>query len=245
MRHILLPSFVEVPVKLVLDNVAAERLSWSLAACGVFVPGVHLVSGDVGCGKSTLALFMAGLRAPDRGTVIREGIRSTMLSFQFPEFHVTGFSVAEECVSWGLAPEVVLRQAGIEVREKTPVMSLSRGELKRLHLACILSRKYDLLLLDEPFSSLDCPGKEEVCRQISARTSGITIIFTHEQSVFPKVDHIWEISGGNLCDCGLTPGALARWQHAPPLIQRLVKTGRVPDNITPEDIQEAACRIPA
>jgi energy-coupling factor transport system ATP-binding protein len=38
------------------------------------------------------------------------------------------------------------------------------------------------------------------------------------------------------------PGAFTRWQHAPSLIKRLLQTGRVPDNITLEDIQEAACR---
>jgi len=229
-------------VKLVLDTMVLQRHSWSLVASGVFASGIHLISGDVGSGKSTLALEMAGLQVPDWGIMTREGITSSMLSFQFPEFHVTGFSVAEECASWGLETEVVLQQAGIEVREEVPVLSLSRGELKRLHLACVLSRQYDLLLLDEPFSSLDCRGKEAVCRQLSARTEGITILFTHEQSIFPKVDHIWEISGGFLCDCGEMPGALASWQHAPPLIKRLVESGRVPDNITPEGILEAACR---
>ncbi len=229
-------------MRLVLDTVVLQRPSWSLAASGVFTPGIHLVSGDVGSGKSTLALEMAGLQVPDSGTVTREGIRTALLSFQFPEFHITGFSIAEECASWGLEPEGVLHHAGIKVQEDTPVLSLSRGELKRLHLACVLSREYDLLLLDEPFSSLDCPGKEEICRQLNARTRGITILFTHEQSIFPHVDHIWEITGGFLDDCGEMPGAFTRWQHAPSLIKRLLQTGRVPDNITLEDIQEAACR---
>ncbi len=234
---------MEVPgVRLVLENVVLQRQSWSLVASGVFTPGTHLVSGDVGSGKSTLALEMAGLQVPDSGTVTREGIQTALLSFQFPEFHVTGFSVAEECASWGLEPEDVLQRAGIAVQEDTPVLSLSRGELKRLHLACVLSREYDLLLLDEPFSSLDCPGKEEICRQLNARTRGITILFTHEQSIFPQIDHIWEIAGGFLGDCDEMPGALTRWQHAPPLIKRLLKTGKVPENITPEGIQEAACR---
>ncbi len=234
---------MEVPgVKLALDTVVLQRPSWSLVASGVFAPGIHLVSGDVGSGKSTLALEMAGLQVPDWGTVTREGITSSMLSLQFPEFQVTGFSVAEECASWGLETGDVLHKAGFEVREEVPVLSLSRGELKRLHLACVLSRQYDLLLLDEPFSSLDCPGKEAVCRQLSSRTGGITILFTHEQNIFPKVDHIWEISGGFLCDCGEMPGALANWQHSPILIKRLVESGRVPDTITPEGIKEAACR---
>ena len=125
-------------MRLVLDSVVLARPHWSLAADGTFDPGIHLVSGDVGSGKSTLALLMAGLLAPDRGTVTREGIGPAMLSFQFPEFHVTGLTVADECRSWNLEPETVLASAGIAVPAERPVLSLSRGELKRLHLACLL-----------------------------------------------------------------------------------------------------------
>ncbi len=229
-------------MRVLLDHVNASRQSWSLEADGIFTPGIHLVSGDVGSGKSTIALMMAGLRSPESGAVRREEIHSTMLSFQFPEFHVTGLSVSEECTSWGLEPMTALRQAGIDVVPETPALSLSRGELKRLHLACVFSRNYDLLLLDEPFSSLDCPGKEQVCRQISGRSGGITVIFTHEQSFFPAIDHIWEIVGGCLVECGTVPDALMHWQHAPPLVKRLITAGRIPRSITPEGLREAACR---
>jgi energy-coupling factor transport system ATP-binding protein len=229
-------------VKMVLDHVTASYPFWSLAAGGIFSPGIHLISGDVGTGKSTLALIMAGLRAQDNGAVIREGITRTMLSFQFPEFHITGLSVAEECASWNLDPDAVIFSAGIDVAKETPVLSLSRGELKRLHLACVLFLDYDLLLLDEPFSSLDCPGKEQVCRQISKRSGGITVIFTHEQSIFPRIDHIWEITGGELVDCGDMPGAVVRWQHAPPLVKKLICAGKIPRALTPDGIREAACR---
>jgi energy-coupling factor transport system ATP-binding protein len=229
-------------MKVVLDHLAARHPFWSLTANGVFPPGIHLVSGDVGSGKSTLALMMAGLRAPDNGAVIREGVNRIMLSFQFPEFHVTGLSVAEECASWNLEPDAVIRSADIDSDEERPVLSLSRGELKRLHLACVLSLDYDLLLLDEPFSSLDCPGKEQVCRQISKRSGGITVIFTHEQSIFPQIDHIWELIGGGLVDCGDMPGAVMSWQHAPPLVKKLICAGRIPRSLTNDDIREAACR---
>ena len=112
-------------VKLVLDHLAACRPFWSLTADGVFSPGVHLVSGDVGSGKSTLALMMAGLRALENGTVIREGITKTMLSFQFPEFHVTGLTLAEECASWNLEPDAVIRSAGIDVSKEMPALALA------------------------------------------------------------------------------------------------------------------------
>ena len=230
-------------MRLFLDRVTMERGAWSLVAGGTFSEGIHLVTGSVGSGKSTLALLMAGLCPPVRGTVDRDGIQSWMLSTQFPEFHITGLSIAEECASWGLDTDVILRSAGLEISGDVSPFSLSRGELKRLHLACVLSRQYDLLLLDEPFSSLDCAEKERLCREITSRDQGITVVFTHEQSAFPRVDKLWEIAGGELCDLGRLPDAILRWQYAPALIKQLVGAGRCPSNLTTDEIQEAACRM--
>jgi energy-coupling factor transport system ATP-binding protein len=165
-----------------------------------------------------------------------------MLSLQFPEFHVTCLTVAEECRSWNLDPVETIRSAGLSVHENTPVLTLSRGELKRLHLACVFSREYDLLLLDEPFSSLDCEEKEKICRKISTLSSGITVLFSHEQSIFPHIDYIWEIHEGALVFCGRVPNAFSRWHHAPLLLKSLIASGCSPRDLTPESLVEAACR---
>jgi energy-coupling factor transport system ATP-binding protein len=229
-------------MRLDLKAARARRGSWSLVANGTFCDGIHLVSGDTGSGKSTLALMMAGLLSPADGIVERHGIGSSMISMQFPEFHVTGTTVADECRSWGLDSISVLSDINLLDKQDTAPLALSRGELKRLHLACVLAKKYDLLLLDEPFSSLDCREKERVCEQISHRTGGITILFTHEQSTFPRVDHIWELQQGFLIDRGDMPDALFRWGNAPALIKNLISTGRNLKNISPSDLKEEVCR---
>jgi energy-coupling factor transport system ATP-binding protein len=217
--------------------------NWSVSAQGIFNPGIHLVSGDVGSGKTTLALVLAGLLAPDTGSVDAEAVSSRMLSFQFPEYHITGLTVRDECLSWGVDPVPVLASANLSGKEEVPPLSLSRGELKRLHLACVLARDYALLVLDEPFSSLDCEEKERICREISGRSRGITVIFTHEQAIFPHVDMLWEISGGALRCRGSLPGALPAWEHAPALVKELIRRGTIPENITPDALREAVCRI--
>jgi energy-coupling factor transport system ATP-binding protein len=229
-------------LRLTLEGVRASQESWSITAQGTFGEGLHLVSGDVGSGKSTLALLMAGLSAPSSGQVTRDGISSVMVSFQFPEYHITGTSVREECESWGLDPATLLSSVGLEAcRERDP-FSLSRGELKRLHLACVLPRGYDLLILDEPFSSLDVVEKHRICNILSHRSRGITILFSHEQTIFPRVDHIWEILEGRLRYCGSPPESFSNWQHVPPIIQRLVAAGKTPANISADDLKEAAWR---
>ena len=233
-------------MKLTLNGVVVNRGEgagdWSVLADGIFSEGIHLVSGNVGSGKTTLAQGLAGLLLPASGAVIRDGITSVMLAFQFPEYQVTGLTVWEECESWGVVPDDVLTNTRLAGKEALSPLKLSRGELKRLHLACLLSHSYDLLILDEPFSSLDCLEKERVCQQLSERTSGITIIFTHEQQIFPRVDHIWEIENGRLVYRGRVPDALSSWQHAPELVRNLLAAGKCPANISPRDLVEAACR---
>lgn len=230
-------------MKLHLRAARISRGDWSLAADGTFREGMHLVSGDVGSGKSTLALMMAGLLCPQDGSIKEAGILSKMISLQFPEYQITGSTVAEECKSWGLDWKEILHEVNLMDKCNVAPLSLSRGELKRLHLACILAKKYDLLLLDEPFSSLDAREKERVCEKLSRRTGGITIIFTHEQATFPRIDQIWEIEQGKLNDRGDVPDALARWEHAPALIKKLISNKGSLKNISPSDLVEAGCRM--
>ena len=230
-------------VRITLNHVNATRDHWSLTATGTFEEGVHLVSGDVGSGKSTLALMMAGLFPLSGGCIEKEGITSAMLSLQFPELHVTGLTVAEECTSWGVDPHEILGATGLTGKRDVSPLSLSRGELNRLHLACILAKNYDLLLLDEPFSSLDCEEKAKLCARIGQKSQGITIIFTHEQEILPRVTRIWEIVDGILVDCGTPPDAFRNWHHVPPLIEKLTALGCRPDNLSLDDLREAACRI--
>lgn len=230
-------------MEVTVNRAYAIRDHWSLSASGIFDEGVHLVSGDVGSGKSTLALMIAGLFPLSGGYIDRHEIKSIMVSPQFPELLITGITVAEECTSWGIVPEEILEDIRLIKRKMESPHSLSRGELKRLHLACVLARNYDLMMLDEPFSSLDCQEKASLCTRIGKKTQGVTIVFTHEQYFLPRVDRIWEIVDGVLVDCGRPPDALLNWHHIPPLIKRLIDLGSWPDNISLDDLQEAACRI--
>jgi energy-coupling factor transport system ATP-binding protein len=229
-------------LKIVLTDVKAVRKNWSLTAKGTFCEGTHLISGAVGSGKSTLALILAGLFSPVSGHIVHEEVSSLMVSFQYPEYHITGTTLEEECSSWGLDPCSILTAANLTGKETENPLKLSRGELKMLHLACVLAGSYDLLILDEPFSSLDCYGKEQICRRLSERSKGITVIFTHEQTIFPPINNLWEIRNGELCDRGALPEALRYWHYAPKVVKNLISAGKTPKNITPKDLLEAACR---
>jgi len=227
---------------LIFDGVRAARGDFVLSATGTFGPGVHLVSGRVGSGKSTFASLAAGISSPDSGRVERTGVRRAMLSLQFPEWHLTGLTLAGEVRSYGLEPAPVLAEAGLFGRAEDDPLALSRGELRRLHLACIRAGDWDLLILDEPFSGLDCREKLGFCRWIGGRRTGIVIVCTHEAQVLPRVDRLWELRGGDLVELGPVPEAIPRWGLAPPAVRALVAGGQVPSNLAPEDLEEAACR---
>lgn len=230
-------------LELAFEDVTITPGEIDIRVSGGFVPGIHLVSGVVGSGKSTLAMAAAGLLEPGKGRIVRSGIQTSMLSFQFPEQALTGNTIAEEVASYGLDIPGTLARAGLPGRELDDPLSLSRGELKRLNLSCVLSAPPDLLVLDEPFAALDCVGKREVCRWIEDRRSSIVILCTHEQHILPRVDAIWEFQGHTLVWRGPVPAALPGWDLAPPLVRALISAGAVPRNVSEEDLQEAACRI--
>lgn len=230
-------------MKLSLSSVAWHAGSWNFSADAVFSPGVHLVSGRVGSGKTTLALLSSRLLLPDEGTIGYEHIRSHTLSFQYPEYHITGSTLRDEAESYGVDPFAACARAGLAGREHEDPFRLSRGEMKLFQLSCLLMTRWDLLVLDEPFSALDCRAKLKVCHSIEENRSGIVLVITHEQHILPRTDELWEMRSGSLTGLGRLPGAIAAWQSAPGPVRMLRERGIIPANLTRDDMLEAACRM--
>ena len=161
--------------------------------------------GPSGCGKTTTLRLIAGFEKPDAGQVeIRGRIvvgpgqfvppeqRGIGMVFQdyaiFP--HLTIF----QNVAYGLKRQtasqvrenvmMMLKLVGMEHFEKRYPHELSGGERQRVALARALAPRPILLLMDEPFNSLDANLRIQMREQVRAilKTMQATAIFvTHDQ----------------------------------------------------------------
>ena len=135
---------------------------------------VVLVAGASGAGKTTLACAIAGLIAPDAGTVALAGRPVTVgavgVAFQDPESQLFLESVAEELAfaprNLGFseerttaAVERVARMLDVgELLDRDP-FALSGGQARRVALGGILTAEPRALVLDEPSAGLDAAGR--------------------------------------------------------------------------------------
>lgn len=127
---------------------------------------VLLVSGHVGSGKTSLALLAGKLLKPTMGEVrISDHMRPAVV-FQVPEQQFFCETVTDEVLygprNFGIPdPEKAYDQAMKSVGLSPQVFAdrspfkLSGGEKRRIALACSLALSPDILILDEPETSLD------------------------------------------------------------------------------------------
>jgi len=127
--------------------------------------------GPSGCGKSTMLRIIAGLEKADSGEVLFHGQPLTQptpkISMVFQLFGLLPWKTALENVEVPLEvlgmekekrkhiAEEYLKMVGLEGFENTYPHDLSGGMKQRVGIARALALKPEVLLMDEPFSSLD------------------------------------------------------------------------------------------
>jgi tungstate transport system ATP-binding protein len=162
-------------------------------------PGLTVLMGPNGAGKSLLLRVLAGLLAPDGGTVAWAGrhpdrARMPGIGFVFQKpvllrrSAVANIRYALRAVGHSRAEareraDDALSKAGLAHLAQSPARILSGGEQQRLALARALSLEPDALLLDEPTSNLD-PASTVAIENLArgARDAGRTVVLvTHDQ----------------------------------------------------------------
>jgi NitT/TauT family transport system ATP-binding protein len=137
------------------------------------------VLGPSGSGKSTLLRILAGLIPPTSGTVVFEGHTQPRIGFVFQQANLMPWRSVLENIMLPLDIENIPAEAarqrarelidlvGLEGFETALPRELSGGMAQRVALARALVHDPDILLLDEPFGSLDALTRERMWTELS------------------------------------------------------------------------------
>ncbi len=159
-----------------------------------------LICGPNGGGKTTLLRAMSGLLKPTDGSISINGLDPAKeprkvrqivgMVFQDPDSQIVGETVREDVAfgpeNLGLSLNAInervnwaMEKMGLQNLSEKPCYLLSGGEKKRLAIAGVMAMKPEVILFDEPFSSLDYAGIQEVLRyMIQLHQEGHTLIVT-------------------------------------------------------------------
>jgi NitT/TauT family transport system ATP-binding protein len=167
--------------------------------------------GPSGSGKSSLLRAVIGLQQPIAGTVDSE-VAPSQIGLLFQDDALLPWKTARENVALGLTFRGVKRQAALAradewldrlglagLGDRFP-RHLSGGQRKRVAIAQVLVLQPKLLLMDEPFASLDAIVRARIiqdvaglveCEHISA------LLVTHDlEEAISLSDHIYLLSRG-------------------------------------------------
>ena len=194
--------------------VAIERVDIDVQR-GEFVA----IMGPSGCGKTTLLRIIAGLERADAGTLLLRGAdisdvpvhkRSTRLIWQ--DYSLFPFLNVRKNIEFGLTlkrhdkkavrskVEAVAAQVHLDHLLSRRIGALSGGEKQRVAIARALVTEPEILLLDEPLSSLDAHLRIKVQSELTVlqKELGISFIYvTHNQSeAFAMADRVVVMNKG-------------------------------------------------
>ncbi|MFC7063012.1 ATP-binding cassette domain-containing protein [Halobacillus seohaensis] len=174
--------------------------------------------GPSGSGKTTLLNCIAGLTNPDHGEIIfskipllknseiNVPIQKRNIGYLFQNYALFPHMTVYKNISYGAINEEIIKQLlhslKIEHLVNKYPQQISGGEKQRVALARALATKPNILLLDEPFSSLDEETKAECHHELlrlKKEWQIPTLLVTHNKSEAAKLgDRILMIQEGKL-----------------------------------------------
>lgn len=185
------------------DGPVLDRLSFEVPAGETLA-----VIGPSGCGKSTLLLLLANLETPSTGTVLHgesplpvPGAGSGDTAVILQDYGLFPWKTVEDNLTLPLrlrgAPAAerrergaaMLAELGLAGLERRYPAQLSGGQRQRVAIGRALITEPDVLLMDEPFSSLDALTRERLQRVVLdlwRRRRPTCVLVTHnvEEAVF-------------------------------------------------------------
>jgi sulfonate transport system ATP-binding protein len=193
-------AIVEQVLRQFGDRVVLDHLDLTIAD-----EELVILLGPSGCGKSTLLRLLAGLDRPDGGRVEVPARRAIV----FQADRLLPWQRVLRNVTLGLhGPDAeqrardVLAEVGLSGRERAWPKELSGGEAQRVSLARALVSEPELVLLDEPFASLDAITRlrmHDLVRALRTRHQAAMLLVTHDvDEAIALADRIVVMSSGRI-----------------------------------------------
>lgn len=168
------------------------------------------ISGPSGIGKTTLLRMIAGLTKPDRGIIqvgdriFYDSLNNISLSpqkrnigFMFQDYALFPNMTVEENISFAQNKvkdkawvDTLIKSYGLDALRNQKPDKLSGGQKQRTALARTLAKKADILLLDEPLSSVDSTMRIKLQNEIlktHAVFGSTTLVVSHDQDEVNKM----------------------------------------------------------
>jgi ABC-type multidrug transport system ATPase subunit len=172
----------------------------------------HVILGDNGAGKTTLMRALAGLAHPTRGTVSilgktpHEACRDigymahpSLLYDEMSGLENLRYFARLYDIAGNSRCEQVIRSVGLDPGLLRPVGTYSQGMRQRMSLARAILHDPKILLLDEPFSSVDVPSAREMVGLLKGMRDASKTIFvvTHQAPLVEGVadEFVWMQAG--------------------------------------------------
>ena len=165
-------------------------------------PGMTLLLGPNGCGKSTLMKIMAGVERPDSGVAEIEGhdlwtdeaAARRNLAFVPEQPDLTPYASIKDVIALVCRlrreppskGKEVLEKAGLEQVSGRTIRELSMGQRRRVVLAAAWIGSPKIILLDEPLESMDRSTRENInswIDELLAKNAAIVVV-THQIEPF-------------------------------------------------------------
>ena len=175
--------------------------------------------GVSGSGKTTLFRMISGLLSPSTGSISIDGIKGDnrvdqmtymrqedlLLPWRSVLKNMTLFSElgpAKKTENWEEKAYFLLKKMKMEKFAHSYPSELSGGMRQRVALARALLQERSLLLLDEPFASLDVLTREELyllLQKVRKEEQKTIVMVTHDfRDALALADHIYILSNGKI-----------------------------------------------
>ena len=176
------------------------------------------LSGESGSGKTTFLNLIAGILAPDSGSIklnglelaglresARDRVRATTIGYIFQTFNLLQGYTALENVLLGMSfgpgadrefAKALLKRVGLDAKLNHLPRQLSTGQQQRVAVARALANRPKLVLADEPTGNLDHTNAREamaLIREACRENGAALLLVSHDREVLGQFESVQEL----------------------------------------------------